>query len=445
MVDRCQNRRPVIAGGLLGLATLWLAGAPVAHAGAGDHIRVGEAEIVPSLTVGMRWQSNPYYDEDVDFLPTVEQDLYGLLALNPAAAVVVSLDGPDVALSVDAAWTPFIALDPGTQNLTRVADGQFGASFDILPRSRVGFNLLEDFDVSTRSANMEEATDAFNRHLGSTTTGLLSIRPGAALDIDLGGRFSFDDYDVPPQGNAAQNANYNSRIAGGPTLNVQWAFFPKTAIVVKGGANFFNWSENLVDATGGDIRTDSIGNELAVPDGWGWRAQAGLIGRFTERIVLNALVGYGQLKYNEDSVTGGGDPTATGFDQDTSGIEGLLLTAEVSATPLLGHNLTGGYRKDFEDSWFTNYVHYHYVFGRYSAELGRGLGTQLEAGYRREQYRGEISRDDDVVRARAGLQYNAADWLDIGLNVTWARRASVGNSEIEYDNVIFDVGITGTY
>jgi hypothetical protein len=455
MADISAPRRWTLRVGLLGLGTgLSLAPNP-AQAAAGDHIRLGEAEVIPTLFLGMEWQSNPYYAEEVELIPTDGEDEYGALALVTWPEVTVKLDGPDLALDLSAAWKPRIYLTESRRNLTRLGEGAFALNLDILPRSTIGFKLGEDFRVSTRAMDAEYATEAFARRLTSITSAMVSVRPGAALSIDLGGHFGFDDYDVPPQANVEQNANYNSKISGGPSLDVQWAFFPKTAIVVQGGANFFNWANNFVNAEGGNFSTDYYGDRLAIPDGWGWRAQAGLIGRFTERIVVNALVGYGQLKYNEDSVTeaAGGhpeaaNPAAVGFDQDLGGIEGLLLTAEVSATPLLGHKLTAGYRKSFEDSWFTNYVHYHYVFGRYEAVLGSRLGATIEAGYRREQYRGEVDRNDDFVRAGADLSYNASEWLDVDIGTQWVRRASAdanAQAEIEYDNLVFSIGITGVY
>ena len=457
MAERSPNRSPWVARGYLAAAAasvFWCAPG-VALAGAGDHIRAGEAEIVPSIFLGMEWQSNPYFNERVNFVPDEQQQDYGGLALLTWPQVVVSLDGPDLALDLSAAWQPRIYLTQERQNLTRFGEGDFGLDVDILPRSMIGFNISEDFRVSTRAMDAGYSSDAFARRLTSTTRGVVSIRPGAALDIDVGGHFSWDDFDVPPQANLEENVNYNSRLSGGPDLHAQWAFFPKTAFVVKGGANFFSWSNNFVNAEGGNITTDYYGDRIAIPNGWGWRAQGGLIGRFTERIVVNALVGYGQLKYNEDSVTedAGGhpeaaNPTAVGFDQDLGGIEGLILTAEASATPMLGHDITAGYRKDFEDSWFTNYVHYHYVFGRYEATLGSRLGATVEAGYRREQYRGEVSRDDDFIRTGAGMSYTAADWLNVDVGARWNRRVSadeVAQPEIEYDNILFSIGITGVY
>lgn len=455
MVDSCRRWWTTPPVGPLALVAMFALAPETAAAGAGDHIRVGEAEVIPSLFLGMEWQSNPYFDERVAFIPDENQQDYGALALVTWPEVLVKLDGPDLALDLSAAWKPRIYLTESRRNLTRFGEGDFGLNVDILPRSMIGFKLGEDFKVSTRAMDAAYASDAFARRLTSTTTGKISIRPGSALDIDIGGHFSWDDYDVPPQANLDQNANYNSRISGGPNLNVQWAFFPKTAFVLNGGANFFNWSNNFVNAEGGNFSTDYYGDRLAVPDGWGWRAQGGLIGRFTERIVVNGLVGYGQIKYDEQSVidAAGGhveaaNPTAVGFDQDLGGIEGLLLTAEVSATPLLGHTVTAGYRKDFEDSWFTNYVHYHYVFGRYQAVLGSRLGANIEAGYRREQFRGEVSRDDDFIRAGLGLSYNASEWLDVDIGTNWVRRVSAdadAKAEIEYDNLLFSIGITGVY
>ncbi len=421
---------------------LVLAAAPdTALAAAGDHIRVGEAEVVPSMFLGLEWQSNPYWNQYVGFVD--DDDGYGGLALAPWPEVNVNLDGPDLGLDFSLKWMPRIYLASDRRNLTRLDEGKFSLDLDLLPRGMVGFNLVEDFQLAHHALDFSQGPTSDLRKLTTSTIPMVSIRPGAALDIDIGGHITWDDYNFPEEAGEV-DGNYNSRLAGGPVLNAQWAFFPKTAFTVMAAADFFNWRNNTVDARGGNFSTDVIGDVLYLPDGWTWRATGGLVGRFTERIVVNVLAGYGQMKYNEDSVSGG-NVAAFGYDADLLGIDGLLLTAEVVATPLLGHTITAGYRKDFEDAYFTNFVRYHYFFGRYEAVLGSRLGTKLEAGFRREHYEGQITRDDSVIRTAFGLTYEASDWLNVDVDAKWMRRATADAPETEYDNMVLAVGITGVY
>ncbi|HRE03841.1 MAG TPA: hypothetical protein PLV68_21270, partial [Ilumatobacteraceae bacterium] len=53
-----------------------------------------------------------------------------------------------------------------------------------------------------------------------------------------------------------------------------------------------------------------------------------------------------------------------------------------------------GFRRDFQDVYFTNYVNYDRVSLGYDAIFARKVGLGLSSAYRYERYKGEVSRND---------------------------------------------------
>jgi hypothetical protein len=105
-----------------------------------------------------------------------------------------------------------------------------------------------------------------------------------------------------------------------------------------------------------------------------------------------------------------------------------------------------GYDKDFLDSYFTNYVAYHYGFVRYESILGAKLSALAEAGYRLEAFHGEVTRTDQVLRVSGELEFALGQWLGITAGSRWDRRVSVdGISSVEYDDVNIYAGLVANY
>ena len=113
-----------------------------------------------------------------------------------------------------------------------------------------------------------------------------------------------------------------------------------------------------------------------------------------------------------------------------------------------------GYVKDYQDSWFTNYVSYHYGFLRYEGKLSRRLTVNGNFGYRMEKYRGHITRDDQVMTIMVGGTYSLQNWVAVSVDSGWNRRVSCpdnlcpnGNEDAqrEYDNVPVNVMFTFSY
>ena len=106
-----------------------------------------------------------------------------------------------------------------------------------------------------------------------------------------------------------------------------------------------------------------------------------------------------------------------------------------------------GYRKAFQDVYFTNYVGFHNGFFRYEGTFEDKVGLSLNTGYRYESYAGEISRLDHLLNVGGELVYKTTPFMDIIVGGGWVQRASAdgNNSEIEYDDTVIRGGMTFTY
>jgi hypothetical protein len=274
----------------------------------------------------------------------------------------------------------------------------------------------------------------------------ISIHPGSALEVDLGGNFTYDAYDVSAQSTLDGSPALNNRLGYGPGVDLKWHFFPKTAIVASYSMAWFDWDDNVVDARGDGISAEDVGDSLAIPDGNLWRATMGLRGRLSEKVVVGLVGGYGQMDYDESSVGGGSEDAS--YAQDLTGFpEGVIGVFEIGWEPSTRHSLTMGYRKAFQDVYFTNYVGFHNAFIRYEGTFADRVGLSLNSGYRFENYVGEISREDHLLNAGIDVAYKATPFLDVGLGGGWTQRASAdgNNAEIEYDDTVIRAGLTLTY
>jgi hypothetical protein len=221
---------------------------------------------------------------------------------------------------------------------------------------------------------------------------------------------------------------------------------------------WFNWDNNFI-VPNGENTNGNYGSYLGIPNGRLLRVEGGIRGRFTEKLVLGLVGGYGSAIYDEQSVidaasTEGGsastelDAGSQGFDADLKGLpDGLLAGVDVSYTPVDSQMLSIGYRKDFQDVFFTNYVAYNRVYLGYQGLFADRYGLSASANYRFEDYGGEVDRNDHRVVGSAGFRYVATKYMELSTGVTWRRRASADqtNADIEFDDVDVRFGATFTY
>ncbi|MCP4807461.1 MAG: outer membrane beta-barrel protein [Proteobacteria bacterium] len=448
-----------MAGGSLSVIAVLLA-AP-AYAAPGDHVQVGRATLSPSIDLGTEFRSNLYLDEDSD-----EAISGAALIVQPEIAVVMKTN--EVILDLGARygikkyyWTAADGNpDYDRSNLDRYNDIASHLDVHALPNSIVGFKLGTVFDVDNRPTESKWADKAIISHVTSDSRAALAVQPGNAFSFTAGGHFLYDFYSGNPDASFNSSARLNSRTAYGPEAQVNWRFFPRTALLLDFNMDWFDWSENAVNAVGGQGAED-LGDRLGLPDGREWRLSAGLQGRVSHTLVINAMAGYGQVDYDEQSVLDRAAALAAqgargaeeinvgeGWATDLKGLDGLLITTRATWTPLTGQSLSLGYQKDFQDSWFTNYVAYHYGFLRYNGLMASRFGLTLEGGLRYEQYVGELTRNDMFIRTRGGVAYNAADWMDLSLNAAWRRRVSADVNpvpSIEFDDVAASFLVTLKY
>jgi hypothetical protein len=439
------------------LLAFMVGGSGVSWAKGGDHIRSGNAEIIPSIELKTVHRSNVYLSEgegtsvDGDTTGVAEQSGTSL-RLHPG--LVIGIKGADSALNFNVDYNAIKYIEEEHKNLDRYKDVELGLGIHALDSAPVGFKLQERFHITGRETEATYATSAYINHIMNSSSARISIHPGSSLQVDVGGNVTYDKYDVSPNTSAEGSPALNSRLGYGPAVDLKWKFFPKTAIIATYKMTWFDWENNLLDARGDGISPEDVGTELGVPDGTEWRTTLGIRGRFTEKLVLGLVAGYGQMDYDSSSVSGAGsdesetNASVQGYDQDLKGFpEGFMAIVELGYHPVDSQAFSIGYRKSFQDVYFSNFVDFHNAFARYEGMFADKFGVKGRFGYRYEQYRGEVSRDDHSLGAGLNLSYRATPWMDIGSGVGWRQRGSAdGNhSEIEYDDISINAGLTLTY
>ena len=435
-----------IVGGLsLAFLGAWVS--PTAQAAAGDHIRVGDAEIVPSLRTGAQYQTNPRLSED-------PQDAG--VNLNVRPELQANLDGNDAIMSLWAAYKVTKYIDEELINLDNYGDIDTGLDLNLAPKAVVGFKVQGGYTATGYPTGNDTGDVSLFWKRQGYGAGYIAVHPGAALSADVGGGGGYDWFNFPAEAGPALEGYDNAKTSYGPKVKLKWTFFPKTAFVADFAYTWFDYKHNVIDATGqsDNAQAQDIGDYGVFPGGRHMQVLVGLRGRFTERLVLNVMSGYSPINYDESTIDG--DAAAEGIAEanaeggayltDASGLDALPVTVDLSWTPRSGITLTTGYVKSLQDSVFTNYVAYHHGFARAQFLVGSRTGFGIDGGVRLEKYVGEVTRNDVVPTANAGITYNVADWLDLGLDGGWERRVNVEqNGYGEYDNFKGGLNLTFTY
>ena len=456
------------------LSALCLGGSSVAGAAPGDHIGNEKVEFAPSIGLWGAWRSNVYLQEGEigGGDPTVSG---AFLELRPGATLKVK--SQDVKFGLDFAYTPRLYLDSALSNLNRFTFYNVGAKLNLFPNSKVGLNLSDRLSLSGRETEAESADWAYLTVLTNGAEAALAIRPGSSMEVTVGGTVDFTDYKTDAGTNPLVStgtgslglAALNRRLAYGPKATLSWKFLPKTAVLASYSQSWFFWNNNFLYAQGDGLNPSEANNfdaYLGVPDGTDLRLSTGLRGRFTDKLVLGFQLAYVRMMYDEQSVIADAEDGPAGIDisndanADTQGF-GADLTAGLGAEVELGYDisednrLTLGYRRDFADIYFSNYLAYHQYSVGYSGLIADRLSPELSASLRQETYTGEISRRDNFIRLRGDLTYAITKYLDVGGGAWWTQRASVdtpddnalddANPAIEYDDINVHLGVTFTY
>ena len=440
---------------------------PSALAAPGDHIRLGNAVLVPSATTGFEYHSNLYL-ADGD-----EQAEFGGLAWTLKPELELTLKNDKVVFDLGVGWgiNKFFDFNPDDEIFPENADrfSDFNATFGLnaLPTGVVGFRLENKFEVQNTPSELPTSKESANTvHLSNDANGGIVLRPGSALEVAVLGNVGVDRYTLPAAlAEAADTeANVNNRVSYGPVVNASWKFLPKTSLLGSFSMNWTDWENNLVTSIGPEAEGVEYGQYLGKPNALAWRTMWGVRGQLTQKLAAGAELGFGQMYYDEQSVidAAGGTPGGSAdidtvgentFARDlTSFSEGLLINAQIAYAPIRNHKVTFGYRKDFQDAFFTNYVAYNYLFLRYEGLAFDRLGLTGEVTYRIDAFHGEITRDDQNVALKAGAAWQFNKVLSSGAAVGWNRRACLDAQcengvfyATQYDDVWATLGATVTY
>lgn len=425
----CSRR--VAAAACAALVACAVAG--VAQADPGDHIRAGEAVITPSLDIGLEYTSNAY---------RAERDPVGGANLALVPRLEIQAEGPDVAFTLDGNYQLRKYFAERLTNLDRYSDFGIGGKLELLKQNTLGFELDDDVSLRNRATDRPGADVAYYTQFRNQLQGAAVIRPGPVLSFDLGGSWVYSDFfvaDFTDQGIRP----FNFRHSYGPTLDGEWTFLPRTDLVISGGYTWNRWAQNWVPTNNAD---SELGAFLGLPDSETWRATAGLRGRLTEKLVLVATAGYGQAVYDEQSVVdeGGGGDSLDAIATDLSGIRGLLITTQVAWEMAPGERIAVGYKRDFRDAWFTNFVTYDEVYTNVDLRFGTRLGTRLGGMLRFEDYDGEVDRNDLYARAEGAVFLELQDWARLSVGSRYGQRLSTG-AQVQFQEVELMAGARFTY
>ena len=421
----------------------------------------------PSVSIAANYHSNVYLADGSSGAPEV-----GAPALIVQPRLALALPKDDLQLDWEFGYhlKKFIEAAPDdpyqVQNLDRF--NEMDSSFDLvaLKRSFLGVRLADVFSISNYPAELATSdADANVIVTSNDARGGVVLRPGSALDVELVGQFGLDNYNVP--GVLQENSttfNYNDRRSYGPMLNAKWRFLPKTTLISENSLIWADWQNNLIPAIGPETEGADYGNYIGKPDALAWRTLWGVKGQFTSKIAAQIEVGFGQAYYDEQtvleqagSISGNSaeiDLSLVGenFDRDlTSFKDGFLANVQVAYAPAKSQTVTFGYRKDFQDAVFTNYVAYNYLFLRYAGTFAKRVGVGAEVGTRYDGYHGEVHRTDLNTTVKGELGYAFTNLLGTRLSAGWTQR-SCGDKDCgavfyatQYDDLWGELALTATY
>jgi hypothetical protein len=309
----------------------------------------------------------------------------------------------------------------------------------------LGLDLAEGISDRNNIVDSEFSDSPYLTLFRNNLAGDVRLHTGGAIEVKGGGSWQYDEYRVPEfyllaDQDTGSHDLFNTRNMYGPTLSVAWSFFPSTSLVVESQYQLVRWQSNQISSLLVDPAGGTAGDPVSKPDSNVLKIQAGLRGRITEKLRTDLLVGYGFANYLDTSLPA----TATALGStDTSGLQGLLVTAQLGYLIKEGSSVAIGYKRDFQDVYFTNYLSSDFFFVQADSKLDH-VSFSARYGVRLERYRGEVARDDTFNRAAFDGRYALAKWAEVGAGVWWQHRWSTQDA-VEYDDVGVNALLSFTY
>jgi hypothetical protein len=300
----------------------------------------------------------------------------------------------DFRLRFAAAYRAYISDNQNIKDQSNV-DLDAGLSLTFNPQGRYKGTLSDDF-VRTVSPENLEGPGSYVRDYNIARARVDLAPGGGMLAFNVGYTFTLDWWE-----------NTFSSLAPGSKPNLfahtfdlgaKWKFLPKTAVTL-------DVSESLVS------RPDLQVNGVDHPDSYPLRIEAGLIGQLTPRIAATVKAGYGNAFYQASL----GRPSPASFNNALVTVGLKWQVAPTGAISL-------GFRRNFQDSMFSDYYTDNRVTLRYDHMLFSRLMLSLSGAYNYRQYTGldatvwgVSSRNDSILEGHLGVDWRIREWLFAGI------------------------------
>lgn len=264
--------------------------------------------------------------------------------------------------------------------------------------------LLRQYSLMDRLSN--------DAHIGVT------VRPGTSLEVE--GLFHFDLAKYSGALKQGINDDVTGRRTYGQsfdfygTINAKWRFFPRTSLLFATEFGHVLWSPDLQDSLGGNL--DPALANLNQYDSNRWRVWFGIQGKFSRKISVQGMIGYGNAYFVDSPEDTAGD---------LRGGQGLLGRLQVHWTPVSTQRFSLGFQRDFRHVYFSNYYITTSPYLRYRGQIAGFLLPSADFSYALRQYSGDVDRKDHEIRAGGALDFQLTQWLKMGAHYSfWSIVAS---------------------
>jgi hypothetical protein len=408
----------------------------IAAAEPGEHLQLGAStELAPRLELGLQARSN------LTQSPTNPVSGVSLLV---APGARLSHETPDTRVDLDGSYRLTKFFTRRLSGLDQLNDFDVNLDVAALRTRPVGLVLSNRAALVNNNATDRLGNTPFVTRTRNDLRAGLQIRPGPILQIDARGRYELDDIRVPEGALASDTRGLNTRNGFGGLWDVEYRFFPRTALALMGDLTRYDWVRNAVER-------GATGSVFALPDSTHFRLLFGLRGRVSNRLSVVGQLGYGSANYSVASVqsgcAGAGCTPGPGnaFDAKLAGLQRLLVLAQATYEISDERRVVVGYRKDFDDVFFTNYLAYHSLYAGVDANIGERFRVDGRGSLRAEAYRGAVVRSDTFVNLDGGATYLIQDWLKLRAGAGFMQRTVPAQPEISFNDVRGQLVLTVTY
>lgn len=395
----------------------------LALAAPGEHIRTGDAVIVPHVSLGLEYYTNPYHSERTEPGSSA-------MGLNVSPGLDIRLGGDDVDFDFGGVYELRKFIGDQDQALDRFSDFSIKADLNANKQGVIGLRLHEGVGLKNQPADATYSENPFVTQTRNQTTGSVVVRPGPAFELDAGGLFELDDYAFVLGTNTPGARAFNTRFSYGPRGGLTWKFLPKTALTVRSEYKIQTWAANVVPTNGAE--------DAEFPSSTMLRVNGGMLGRVTDKLTVLLTAGYGTAVFDEATVS---DPT---FAPDATGLQKLLVDLTWRYELSDDDRFAVGFQRDVDPSYFTAFVSTNKGFITGDARFTDRVGVNGEVSLRREAYKGQVERVDSVIDVKGAATYYAQDYASVTLGTQWIERAST-DTRVAYDDVRVNVLGTFTY